>query len=86
MPAMEKGLDFTHSKHIDSHKQKCSLLTLQSDPRGQFAILVNHMRNVTGNYINVLLQISQMDARNALELVKFASNVEGMPIFMPKVS
>lgn len=79
------GLKFTHSNHVDSHRQQCSLVTLQSDPQGYFAILMDHLRNRTGNYVNVLWQISQMDDPcDSLNLIKFASNVEGMVIFSPK--
>lgn len=82
--SLATGLKFTHSNHVDSHRQQCSLVTLQSDPRGYFANLLDHLRNRTGNYVNVLWQISQMeDPGDALRLIKFASNVEGMVIFTP---
>ena len=77
-------LKFTHSNNIDSLKRQCSLVTIQSDPRGQFSTLIDHMRNLTGNYVNVLFQISEMKVSDASALIKFASRVEGMVIFVPK--
>ena len=84
MPGQEQGLQFTNSSHVDPYRQQCSLVTIQSDPRGHFAALFDHLRKITGNYTNVLLQISQMDPQNALAMIKFASGVEGMAIFLPK--
>ncbi len=81
-----EGLTFTHSNHIDTLKRQCSVLTIQSEPRGQFAVLINHMRKITGNYVNVLLQISEKDPKDALGIVKYASTVEGMAIVAPKSS
>ena len=85
MQGEDSELKFTNSSHIDPLKRQCSLVTLQSDPRGHFGKFIQHLRQVTGNYINVLLQISQLsDPKDALAMVKFASNVEGMVIFLPK--
>ena len=71
MPKQEEehALKFTNSSHIDSLKKQCSIVTLQSDPRGHFGKLFDHLRQVTGNYINVLLQISQIDPKDALSMV-----------------
>ena len=46
--------------------------------------MIEHLRNVTGNYVNVLLQISQLDPNDTLAMVKYVANVEGMAFFTPK--
>ncbi len=79
-----KGLQFTQSGHVDSLKKIGSSLTIQSEPKGHFATLINHMRNITGNYVNILLQISEKNPRDAFAIVKYASTVEGMAIFTPR--
>ena len=84
MPDTQEGLRFSHSNQIDSLKRQCSIATLQSSKLGHFAKLIEHLRNITGNYVNVLLQISQINPNDSLALIKFASNVEGMAIFLPK--
>jgi hypothetical protein len=55
----DKGLMFTNSGHIDPLRRQCSIVTLQSEVKGFFAKLFDHMRDKTGNYVNVLLQISE---------------------------
>ena len=57
---MSKGLQFTNSTQIDPLRRQCSLITLQSEPNGHFAKLIDHTREITGNYINILLQFSQV--------------------------
>ena len=57
---MSEGLEFTHSTQVDPLRKQCSLITLQSDPKGHFSKLITHLRQATGNYVNVLLQISQV--------------------------
>ena len=84
MPPEEQGLRFSNSNQIDSLKRQCSIVTLQSEKLGHFAKLIEHLRNFTGNYVNVLLQISKIDAKDALAMVKFVSCVEGMAFFVPK--
>ena len=84
VPPEEQGLRFSNSNQIDSLKRQCSIVTLQSDKLGHFAKLIEHLRNFTGNYVNVLLQISKIDAKDALAMVKFVSCVEGMAFFVPK--
>ena len=84
MPPEEQGLRFSNSNQIDSLKRQCSIVTLQSEKLGHFAKLIEHLRNFTGNYVNVLLQISKIDAKDALAMVKFVSCVEGMAFFEPK--
>ena len=37
---MLKGLEFTNSSQIDSEQKLCSLITVQSDPKGHFATLM----------------------------------------------
>ena len=57
---MSKGLQFGNSTQIDPLRRQCSLITLQSEPDGHFAKLINHTREITGNYVNILLQFSQV--------------------------
>ena len=78
------GLKFTHSPSIDPLKRHCSAATIQSDPKGHFAMLIDQLRKQE-NYENVLLQINTFSGRNNLELLKFVSNLEGMSLFTPKV-
>ena len=80
----EQGLRFSNSNQIDPLKRQCSIVTLQSEKLGHFAKLIEHLRNFTGNYVNVLLQISKIDAKDALAMVKFVCYVEGMAFFVPK--
>ena len=84
IPPEAQGLRFSNSNHIDSLKRQCSIVTLQSEKLGHFAKLIEHLRNFTGNYVNVLLQISNIDAKDALAMVKFVSCVEGMAFFVPQ--
>lgn len=79
----ESTLQFTHSGHIDPLRRHCSLLTLQYDPKGHFSKLLDHLRKSTGNYVNILLQMSQLQ-NDPFEMLKFAANIEGMAIFLPK--
>ena len=75
------SLEFTHSNHVDSLRRQCSLQTLQQDPKGHFGQIFDHLRKRTGNYVNVLLQMSQL--KSDLERIKFAASIEGMVIFLP---
>ena len=76
------SLEFTHSNHVDSLRRQCSLQTLQQDPKGHFGKIFDHLRKRTGNYVNVLLQMSQLNSD--WERIKFASGIEGMVIFLPQ--
>ena len=78
---MKSTLQFTNSNQIDPLRRQCSLQTLQQDPIGHFAQIVEHVRQSTGNYVNVLLQMSQLT--NDYERIQFASSIEGMVIFLP---
>lgn len=78
---MKSTLKFTNSNQIDPLRRQCSLQTLQQDPIGHFAQIVEHVRQSTGNYVNVLLQMSQLT--NDYERIQFASSIEGMVIFLP---
>ena len=79
--SMKSTLQFTNSNQIDPMRQQCSLQTLQQDPIGHFAQIVEHLRKSTGNYVNVLLQMSQL--KNDYDRIQFASSIEGMVIFLP---
>ena len=73
-------LQFTHSNQIDPLRRQCSLQTLQQE-QGHFQRIVEHLRKSTGNYVNVLLQMSQ--CKNDYDRIALASGVEGMVIFTP---
>ena len=75
------SLEFSHSNQIDSLRKLCSLQTLQQDPHGHFGHIFNHLKKTTGNYVNILLQISQL--KSDFDRIKFAASVEGMVIFLP---
>lgn len=82
MSEHNKGLQMTHSGHVDPLRRHCSIATLQSEPRGHFASLMDHLRTNTGNYVNVLLQVSQQ--KSDLELVRYVASVEGMAFYSPR--
>ena len=75
------GLKFTHSPHIDPLKRHCSALTIQSDPRGHFALLIDQVRKQE-NYENVLFQINNLSGNN-IDLLKYVSKLDGMTVFQP---
>ena len=52
-----EGLTMSHSNQIDPYRKICSMATVQSDPKGHFAKIVQQIRE-TSNYENVLLQVN----------------------------
>ena len=82
MASIPKGLNFQHSSNIDPLRRKCSIATIQSDPEGHFATVINEIKEI-GNYQNVLLEVSKLQGDN-LELLKYVANLEGMGKFGPK--
>ena len=55
----QEGLTMTHSKQIDTYRKICSQSTIQSDPKGQFSMIINQLREKS-NYENALLQVSDV--------------------------
>jgi hypothetical protein len=56
--ASQEGLTMIHSNQIDNYRKICSQSTIQSDPKGQFANIINQLREKC-NYENALLQVSE---------------------------
>ena len=54
--AKERGLKMLHSNQIDTYRRICSETTIQSDPDGHFAKIVEQLREKS-NYPNDLLQV-----------------------------
>ncbi len=52
----ENGFKMSHSPQIDPYRKICSALTIQSDPNGHFAKIVDQLKEKT-NYENALLQV-----------------------------
>ena len=53
-----KGLKFEHSSNVDPLRRKCSIATIQSDPDGHFATIIENIKEA-GNYQNILLEVSR---------------------------
>ncbi len=54
--ASETGLKMSQSNQIDTYRRICSETTIQSDPDGHFAKIVEQLREKS-NYPNDLLQV-----------------------------
>ena len=82
MTSIKEGLKFDESPGIDPFRKKCSIATIQSDPEGHFATILDEIKNA-GNYQNILLQVSKIKC-DSLELFKYVAGLEGMGRFAPK--
>ena len=77
----KKGLQFNYSSNVNPLRKHCSIGTIQSDPNGHFATVLEQIKGA-GNYENVLLQVTKIN--DNLDLFKYVSNLEGMGNFAPK--
>ena len=66
--APETGLKMTHSNQIDPYRKVCSASTIQSDPNGYFAKIIDELKE-KNNFENVLLQVRNLSLILATRLL-----------------